>query len=336
MTASDLPSTTKLVLFVVAEYASSIDDTCWPSLEQLAGRASLSTRAVTEHLGVAEDAGWIRRWKSRKSGRKWAHAHYRLTVPEDVARRARDDLILDIAGTGADELEPRSTKSPESLEPRSEGAKEIGVSEPRSSNSSELVERDSGDAQETSKSTGGSDSYWNHVPTNNPINRNNEALSLSQTPVVYPGGEGTGREGDRQEAAAALARWMARRLHDSDPGASEPSLGEWASVVDEMLASGFQSNQIVKLWMWALQDGFWCSVIRSPARLKKNWDQLRAKRNQSLKRELQPAQPEARDDRCCAHIDDGGKRCTNVATSILGAGSTRRGYCRLHVGLYEN
>lgn len=336
MTASDLPSTTKLVLFVVAEYASSIDDTCWPSLEQLAGRASLSTRAITEHLGVAEAAGWIRRWKSRKVGRKWAHAHYRLTVPEDVARRARDDMSLDIAGTEADESEPRSTNSPEILEPRSGDAQKVGSSEPRSSNSSELVEHGSCDAQETGKSTDESESYWNHVPTNNPINRNNEALSLSQTSVVYPGGEGTGREGNRQVSIATLTAWMARRLCDSDPDASDPNMREWASDVRGMLADGFEPQQIVKLWTWALQDGFWCTVIRSPARLRKNWDQLRAKRNHSLKREQQPAKQRVHDDRCCAHVDEDGTRCTNVATSILGAGSTRRGYCRLHVGLYEN
>ncbi|ARL87610.1 helix-turn-helix domain-containing protein [Burkholderia pseudomallei] len=336
MTASDLPSTTKLVLFVVAEYASSIDDTCWPSLDQLADRASLSTRAVTEHLGVAEDAGWIRRWKSRKVGRKWAHAHYRLTVPADVARRARDDLSLDIAGAESDESEPRSINSPELPEPRSGGAQKTGSSEPRSSNSSELVESGSCDAQKMGSATGGSESYWNHVPTNNPVNRNYEALSLSPTPVVYPGGEGTGREGNRQEGIATLTAWMARRLRDSDPGVTDPNIHEWASDVDGMLADGFEPQQIVKLWTWALQDGFWCTVIRSPARLRKNWDQVRAKRNQSLKREQPPAKQQAQDDRCCAHVDDGGTRCTNVATSILGAGSTRRGYCRLHVGLYEN
>ncbi|WP_080408139.1 helix-turn-helix domain-containing protein [Burkholderia ubonensis] len=337
MTASRLPSTTKLVLFVVAEYASSIDDTCWPSLDQLAERASLSTRAVTEHLGVAESAGWIRRWKSRKRGRKWAHAHYRLTVPEDVARRVRDDLGLDIVGAQSDdEPEPGSTDSPELLERRSRSAQKIVNSEPSSSNSSELVECGSFDAQEFGNSTGNSESYWNHVPTNNPVNRNYEALSLSQTPVVYPGGEGTGREGDRQEVAGTLAVWMARRLRDSDPGVVEPNLGEWALVVNEMLAGGIESSQIVKLWTWALEDGFWCSVIRSPARLQKNWEQLRVKRNQSLRRQKEPAHVQLHDDRRCAHVDGDGNRCEHVATSILGAGSARRGYCRRHVGYYEN
>lgn len=323
MTASDLPGTTKLVLFVIAEYANSIDDTCWPSIDEIAGRATLTARAVSKHLGVAEQAGWIRRWKSRKSGRKWAHGHYRLTVPEDVARRARDDLSLDIAGARFDESEQRSGDSGE-------------FEEQRSGNSGELAECGSCGAQETGDSEGDSGSYRNHVPTNNPTNRNYEALSLSQTSSVYPGGEGTDREGNRQEGFAALAAWMARRLRDSDPGASEPSLREWASDVDGMLADGFEPKQIVKLWTWALQDGFWCTVIRSPARLRKNWDQLRAKRNQSLRREQQPAKQQAVDDRCCAHVDDDSTRCPNVATSILGAGSTRRGYCRLHVGLYEN
>ncbi|WP_333985117.1 helix-turn-helix domain-containing protein [Burkholderia orbicola] len=323
MTASDLPGTTKLVLFVIAEYANSIDDTCWPSIEEIAGRATLTARAVSKHLGVAEQAGWIRRWKSRKSGRKWAHGHYCLTVPEDVARRARDDLSLDIAGAGFDESEPRSGNSGE-------------FDEPRSGNPGEFAERGSRAAQETGEAGGDSESYRNHVPTNNPTNRSYETSSLSQTSSVYLGGEGTSREGNRQEGFAALAAWMARRLRDSDPGASEPNLREWAADVDRMLADGFDPQQIAKLWAWALRDGFWCSVIRSPARLRKNWDQLRAKRNQALQRERQPAKQQAHDDRCCVHVDGDGTRCTNVATSILGAGSTRRGYCRLHVGLYEN
>ncbi|RQZ27321.1 helix-turn-helix domain-containing protein [Burkholderia sp. Bp9017] len=322
MTASDLPGTTKLVLFVIAEYANSIDDTCWPSIDEIAGRATLTARAVSKHLGVAERAGWIRRWKSRKSGRKWAHGHYRLTVPEDVAMRARDDLSLDIAGARAGHQEPRSGDCGE-------------FEEPGSGNAGELAERGSADTRKKGGAEVESGSCRNHVPTNNPMNRNYETLSLSQTPVVYPGGEGTGREGNRQEGFAALAAWMARRLRDNDPGASEPDLAEWASDVDGMLADGFEPQQIVKLWTWALEDGFWCSVIRSPARLRKNWEQLRAKRNQSLTRERQPAQQQGKDDRCCAHVDDDGTRCTNVATSILGAGSARRGYCRLHVGIYE-
>lgn len=323
MTASDLPGTTKLVLFVIAEYANSIDDTCWPSIEEIAARATLTTRAVSKHLGVAEQAGWIMRWKSRKSGRKWAHGHYRLTVPENVARRARDDLDIDIAGASLDGEEPRSANSRE-------------FEEPRSGTPGELAERGSRSAQETDELAGRSGRYRNHVPTNNPTNRNYEALSLSQTSSVYPEGEGTSREGSRQAGAEGIAAWMARRLRDSDPGASEPDLRKWTAEVDSMLADGFVPHQIAKLWTWALQDGFWCTVIRSPARLRKNWDQLRAKRNQSLKRDQQATQYQAHDDRCCAHVGDDGTRCTNVATSILGAGSARRGYCRLHVGLYEN
>lgn len=336
MTASDLPSTTKLVLFVIAEYANSIDDTCWPSIDQIADRATLSTRAVTKHLDVAETEGWIRRWKSRKSGRKWAHGHYRLTVPEVVARRARDDLSYDIAGVQADESERRSCNSGQFDEPRSEDAQEIGNLEPRSGNSGELVELGSRDAQELGSSESDLESYRNHVPTNYPMNGNYETLSLSQTTSVYPGGEGTGREEDRQEGLSDLAAWMARRLRDSDPGASEPNHREWALDVDGMLADGFGPQQIVKLWTWALQDGFWRSVIRSPAKLRKNWDQLRAKRNQWLKREQKSSPGVVQDDRRCAHVGEDGERCGNAATSILGAGSARRGYCRLHVGLYEN
>jgi hypothetical protein len=175
MTESDLPSTTKLVLFVIAEYANAMDDICWPSIGTIAGKASLSERCVSNHLVVAESNGWLTRWRSRRPARRWAHAHYRLSVPKEIALRQRDVISFDLAA-GAQEPHP---------EPDSVAAENFGNSEPRSCvahqsgnrerrsgepaalperRSAELAERVAGDAPDTADSQ----SYLNHVPTSVP------------------------------------------------------------------------------------------------------------------------------------------------------------------------
>ncbi len=341
MTASDLPSTTKLVLFVIAEYASSIDDVCWPSLEELASRSSLNRRSVTDHLEIAERGGWIDRWKSKKGRRRWAHGHYRLTLPEDVARRLRDELELGLAAASGVEMERDSTNYPAESERGSESAQNLGKQEGDSSSEGAGIEGDSGSAQGMISLEGQIESWWNHVPTNSPDVSNNDSKSLYSAAPVYLGVEGTVRERDRQESVgkiSELVEWMARELQASDPGAAPPPISDWTADVQAMLADGRSVENIVRLWRWAVRDGFWSTIIRSPARLRKNWESLRAKRNLAMQRKATPvsvAPTDAADDRICSHIDEHGQRCTHVATSILGAGSSRRGYCRQHVGIYE-
>ncbi|WP_414440470.1 helix-turn-helix domain-containing protein [Burkholderia sp. 22PA0106] len=365
MTESDLGSTTKLVLFVIAEYANAADDTCWPSLETIAEKASLSERAVTTHLEIAISGGWLIRWKTRRRDRRWAHCHYRLAWPDDVARRLRDDIDIGLAAVafepsteGAQKVgnlhERRSGNAGELLEAGSSNAQKLSnLPEPRSNCGDELLESGSEAAEEIGNlvepgsevaydlSSEGVDfeSYWNVLPTNNPVVRVYETPSLSNAPpAVILGGEGTSREEDRQEPGGEmLARWMADRLLDSDPGAARPSIAEWATAVDEMrVEDGRAAKHIACLWAWALADGFWTTVVTHPSQLRKHWEKLRKRRNSSLRKAGAPvAASPAGDDRICSHVDESGQRCTHVATSILGAGSSRRGYCRQHVGIYE-
>lgn len=344
MTGSDLPSTTKLVLFVIAEYANAIDDTCWPSIEEIACKASLSDRAIFSHLEIAIERGWLVRWKTRRRERKWAHCHYRLALPEDVARKVRDDIDLSIAG--ASELPERDSAVPQKMgklpERRSGDAQEIGMQpEPRSGNSGKLPERSSSDARKTGNSGAPDESYLHHVPTNNPVNGVYVNTSLSiQKPPTSMGSMGTGRENCGQgDDSARLAGWMAARLKDADPLAAVPDLDAWVCDVALLVSTdGRDEAQIVRLWTWALQDGFWRNVVTTPARLRKHWDELRRRRNRAKEVAVgadgqQGAEPACRQ---CAHVDDAGTRCSRTATTIIGAGSARRGYCRLHVGHYEN
>ncbi|WP_198432482.1 helix-turn-helix domain-containing protein [Burkholderia ubonensis] len=345
MMCSALPSTTKLVLFVVAEYSNGMDGTCWPSLETIAEKATLSIRAVTKHLGIAAQFGWLTSWRSRQPDRKWAHAHYRLSIPEDVALQQRDAIDLDLAAAD-DELAVGVS------ERGSSGARKVGKSEsrssnpcellaPRASNSAELAERGASHGDLGPGMGDSEESSWHHVPTNYQVNRDTSKPSLYQTKVVSTG------SGDQREKPSerdfSFARWMLDKLRADDPGFATPNLDEWAAdVASTIRDDGRSFDAMARLAGYALRDKFWRRVITSPARLRKNWEELRRRRNAALESKAAASASGAAagqatsgaDDRQCAHVE-AGCRCTNPATTLIGAGASRRGYCRKHIGLYE-
>jgi len=352
MTSSELPSTTKLVLFVIAEYTNGMDDTCWPSVETIAEKASLSERCVSNHLEVAERNGWLTRWKSRRPARRWAHAHYRLSIPADVARRQRDAIDFDLADDAAmmgnqepgsdvaqesGNPEPRSGNRGELDERGSEVAQESGNPEPYSGNPAELDERRSEVPGAEPLPAANPESYRNHVPTSKPVNRNTSKPSLSQ-PLAVNEGKGVQRE-EQDEGDLSLERWMFERIRTRLHDFPKPDMSQWARDVDDMQrVDGRSREDIARLFGWAHRDRFWAKVITSPARLRKNWEELRRRRNDALTSKAANATSQtvsAADDRVCAHVENG-CRCTHAATTIIGAGSTRRGYCRQHIGQYED
>ncbi|MGQ7939094.1 helix-turn-helix domain-containing protein [Paraburkholderia sp. D1E] len=342
MTCSELPSTTKLVLFVVAEYANAVDDIVWPSIESLAERASLSERAVAKHLAIAERDGWLARWKSRRPDRKWAHSHYRFSIPAIVAKQQRDAIDLDLAAASdGDEILNKDER-------RSTRAQEMGRSEPRAGNSGELNEPCAGNSRAPTEQGAGdlmdavpeanSESYLHHVPTKYPVNRDCIKPSLSQPTVVNEATDVQRVKPD--ESSLSIARWMFERLQADDSGIGKPDMEAWARDVDAMIVlDGRATDAMGKLFGYARRDRFWAKVITSPARLRKNWEELRVRRNGSIaaKHAQASTQPASSvpDDRVCAHVENG-CRCMHAASTIIGAGSARRGYCRQHIGQYED
>lgn len=343
MTCSDLPSTTKLVLFVVAEYANAVDDIVWPSIESLAERASLSERAVAKHLAIAERDGWLARWKSRRPNRKWAHSHYRFSIPAALAKQQRDAIDLDLAAASeGDEILGKDER-------RSTRAQEMSSSEPRSGNSGESNEPCAGNLAASSEQGAGvpldavaeamnSESYLHHVPTKYPVNRNCIKPSLYQPTVVN---EATGVQREKpDELSLSIAWWMFERLKADDPGIAKPDMEAWAREVDAMIVlDGRETDAMARLFAYARRDSFWAKVITSPVRLRKNWEELRVRRNGAIASKQAQVSTQttssAPDDRVCAHVENG-CRCTHAASTIIGAGSARRGYCRQHIGLYED
>jgi hypothetical protein len=321
---SELPSSTRLVLFVIADYANAMDDVCWPSLERIASDAGLSVRCVSDHIRVAETAGWLTSWLTRRANRRHAHSCYRLSVPADVAARFRAAIDFELADDAA-AGNPAPVSSPFADESKSMGVSDAHCPAPT----------------ENSASGGGqlADRMQN-LPTNTPVNRSTSKPSLSQPTAVN---EGIGdAESEFKQRDHALASWMLERIRKLNPGHREPDLRAWAAEIRDMRSvNGRTHEQIAVLFRWANEDDFWQPVVIAPEKLREKWDQL-VIRFQAAKRKATKAEaprqvlaaPPA-DDRVCAHVENG-CRCTSMATTIIGAGSSRRGYCRQHIGQYED
>lgn len=330
MARSELPSTTKLVLFVIAEYANGVDEIVWPSVETIAELASLTERSVGTHLTVAEQSGWLTRWKSRKRGRKWAHGHYRLSIPESAARTQIDMAGFDLdVSEGVDNLELEGD-SGKPIENRKE--------EPFSGNAQKTGNQPEARSETAQEMGSEIESYRNDVPTSKPVNRSTYTPSLSNTSVVSTT-SGVQREKHEGEDRS-LALWMLDRIRKRMPDLAQPDIDEWTDQLAAMIRDdGRTVPEIARLFAWADEDRFWSAIVIAPARLRRNWDEIRRRRNAAIESKrttgaTQTAATPAADDRQCAH-EENGCRCTRRATTIIGAGSSRRGYCREHIGYHE-
>lgn len=313
MEKSELPSVTKLVLHTLAGFTNEFGQTCWPALETIAERAGIAVRTASKHLRIAREFGWVESWKSRQPNRQWAHCHYRLRDPDGCL--------------GERQAAASSRKNGTAAKLAARGADDAVVSP-------------SGDSSAASDAPVVEESYWHEVPTNNPENRKMEKTSLSNTSEVYPGAVSERGEDLQESDAAELAAWMRDRVKAIDPECDEPNLRSWAFEIKRMQTDdGRDDRAMVRLFAWALRDKFWKRIITSPHRLRKHWAEVRRRRNAALEQPVSTsgvsAAASAVDDRLCAHVDANGVRCTHVAT-ILGVGVARRGYCRHHVGYYED
>ncbi|WJN75533.1 helix-turn-helix domain-containing protein [Burkholderia anthina] len=311
MAKSELPGLTKLVLHTLADFTNEFGQTCWPALDTIAERAGIAVRTATKHLRIARLEGWLDTWKSRRPDRRWAHSHYRLMVPGNCLGESH--------GNG-DELMARDAIDVPALTATDAAA-------------SATEQADGGHKDQ-------SENYWHETPTNNPMNGVTKDTSLSHTSEVYPGAASERGEDLQESDAAELAAWMRDRVKAIDPECDEPNLRSWVCEIERMRTDdGRDERAMVRLFAWALRDKFWKRIITSPHRLRKHWAEVRRRRNAALEQTASTgsvgAATRAVDDRLCAHVDASGVRCTHVAT-ILGIGVACRGYCRHHVGYYED
>lgn len=106
---SDLPATTKLVLFCISTYMNDHGEGAFPSIETLMQDTSLSNRAVITHIQKAKEAGFLRVSQHGFSGRNWKRNEYRISIPKAVNEvHDQEDGAVNLATRGS---EPNDIKA---------------------------------------------------------------------------------------------------------------------------------------------------------------------------------------------------------------------------------
>jgi Helix-turn-helix domain len=82
--ASDLPSTTKLVLMALSTHLNKETGLAFPSIRMLMKEASLGSEAVVKHIGDAKKAGWIEIGNHGYQDQRWARKSYTPRIPVNL------------------------------------------------------------------------------------------------------------------------------------------------------------------------------------------------------------------------------------------------------------
>lgn len=92
-------------------------------------------------------------------------------------------------------------------------------------------------------------------------------------------------EFDENSTEIQLARFMISEMLKVKPDSKVPkddvkSLQSWAKQIDYIIRlDKREPRAIAELFRWAQENEFWCSNIRSPQKLRKQWDALELQRN---------------------------------------------------------
>jgi len=149
-------------------------------------------------------------------------------------------------------------------------------------------ERHQNDTKTTQEHTNNND--------NNDNNDNNEKndkekynISLSQQSSDDDKPTESAIKFDEDSVEIQLARFMIQEMLRVKPDSKVPkddvkSLQAWAQHIDYMIRLDKRTpRQIAELFRWAQQDDFWCANIRSPQKLRKQWDTLELRRKKDKK-----------------------------------------------------
>ncbi|HEX4129732.1 MAG TPA: hypothetical protein VHZ24_06795 [Pirellulales bacterium] len=129
----------------------------------------------------------------------------------------------------------------------------------------------------------GSGSFEN-VPEQSPT----ESACLSLSPCLSLSHSSSSPKLRFDDQDMELAKWMFERVRTINPNHKAPSFDDWANDIRLMRERDGADRTLAgirELFTWANADSFWQSNILSPAKLRKQWDQLTAKRKTNGKQQ---------------------------------------------------
>jgi hypothetical protein len=80
---SELPFTTKGVLWALSHFMNDLGQGAYPTTKQLAEYCTLSERAICTHLQNAVDAGWLMKKEHGFRGQNWKNHEYKALWPDE-------------------------------------------------------------------------------------------------------------------------------------------------------------------------------------------------------------------------------------------------------------
>ena len=87
-----------------------------------------------------------------------------------------------------------------------------------------------------------------------------------------------------------FAKEMFSRVAVINPSAKEPNFENWANTIRLMREIDKRTHNLMwKAFDWANKDSFWCSNILSPDKLRKQFDKLQVKVNETNQQTNAPA-----------------------------------------------
>ncbi len=77
------------------------------------------------------------------------------------------------------------------------------------------------------------------------------------------------------------AHHIFKQIRDKFPETQEPNFDQWAGDLRKLRElDKIEPNKIAEVFTWAHNHHFWSANIRSPAKLRKQWEQLCAQKQQ--------------------------------------------------------
>ncbi|MEH4660488.1 helix-turn-helix domain-containing protein [Phytobacter diazotrophicus] len=271
---------------------SSDEGVCWPSIATIARQIGAGESTVRTAISALEKEGWLTR-KSRRQGNRNASNVYTLNVQK--LRAAAFAHLPD-----SDTSNPDASKSDASKSDASE-------SDPSKFEASEFSKKggfdpsESGGDPSVNTTTDPSDkkplcpvAAQPDEPELSPLEK-----FLDSHPDAYTWNLSKRQWGTEADLVCAQWIWkLIRKMYqdaaEQDPSVSipaDPDWHLWANDVRLMRAiDGRTHKQICELYKRVNQDAFWKKNIKSPSKLREQWDEV------SLKLSPAVSRPAARED----------------------------------------
>lgn len=269
-----------LLALCLADSANAHGESIFPSVRRLAHYSRQSPRNVQRQLRMLEQSGWLI-CTERSVGGRACPSRYRI-APEWIADPAGWARNKGLNYVPCDEENHDTSVRVSSEKPR----QNVVVSDPETTTN-----------RARNHDTAVSPEQKQQEPKPSP-------LTSPQATATPPVGCAAPSDDPEARADCELAEWMFGLVLALHPGHSPPKWSRWRREIRLMRQrDGRTRREIAGLFRWANGHTFWAANIRSPGKLREQWDTLvlqRKRESGQLARQSSEG-----DDRGCIRCHDG-------------------------------